>query len=174
MALEPCSNWPEDRVRGALGGDSIAASDVLPVLERLDHEDARWIVSRLLSRTDRVRWAADCAEHVQPDDPLPESIAAIAAARAWADRPCEETYAAAAAAAYVAARAAAAAAAAADRAAAAAADRAAAAADAAAAAAAAAYAHAAYAHADAAAAAAAYADEHRWQLRRAARYLAAV
>jgi hypothetical protein len=103
MALEPCSNWPEDRVRAALGGDSIAASDVLPVLERLDHEDARWIVSRLLSRTDRVRWAADCAEHV--DDPPPKSIAAIAAARAWADRPCEETRVAA----YVAARAAAAA-----------------------------------------------------------------
>ncbi len=119
-----------------------------------------WLLVRLPeTRVLGVRFATDVAERVVhlAGDARTEAAAAIAAARAWCDRPCEDTRSAAAAAA----------AAALERAAAAAAYAAYAAAYAAAAAlerAAAAAAYAADAAARAAAARAARAAERRWQI----------
>ena len=109
-ALDPCAGYEADRLEQIMGGTSIAVADALPVLLSLPRDDARWVLSRLLSRSDRVSWACDCAERIvdRITDPWTEGIAlsAIQTARAWVEAEAEASaaYAAyAASAAYAAA-----------------------------------------------------------------------
>jgi hypothetical protein len=199
MALNPCEEYPRDRVRELLGGDAIEWSALVPVLLTIHREDARWLVTHLLWATSPqalVLWAADCAERplaTLADERTRKVCAAtLATTRAWCRGEATDgevraaraaawaAEAAAARAARAAARAAEAAAARAARAAARAAEAAAAAAVETAAVETAARAEAAARAAEVAAAAAAETAaraevaaraEYRWQLDRAVEYL---
>lgn len=88
-ARDPCTGYEADRLEQIMGGTSIAVADALPVLLSLPRDDARWVLSRLLSRSDRVSWACDCAERIveRITDPWTEGVAlsAIQTARAWVE-----------------------------------------------------------------------------------------
>lgn len=60
MALKPCHDWPEERVRAILG-DGLDTENGLEAVLTLDPADARWLLARLLSQENRVAWAKAAA-----------------------------------------------------------------------------------------------------------------
>jgi hypothetical protein len=119
MALKPCEDWTEDRVRSY--GDSVSPAALAQILLLIDPKDARWLLARLLPRKGRIEWACRCDERAlsiweaaYPDDDRPRAAieaaqsgytanaATTRAARAAANAAALAAYAAAARAAYAA------------------------------------------------------------------------
>ncbi len=89
IALHPC--WQEETIRTQIGKGKTPAQ--IAVASHVCAADRRWVLTRLLARTESGRralvlWAAGCAQDVQHlvgEDAEGVAEAAIAAATAWAE-----------------------------------------------------------------------------------------
>jgi hypothetical protein len=61
MALSPCDDWPEERVREALWPLPTSDEEVFDVLIRVYPADARWLLSELMTPNNAAAWAGECA-----------------------------------------------------------------------------------------------------------------
>lgn len=84
----PCEDWPEARVREALGGDSCLIADLPDRLLDIGSINARWLMPRILANVScltAVLWACDCVCHVVDfdDDARSDISAAVDTVRRW-------------------------------------------------------------------------------------------